>query len=77
MSALTKRATIYLDPDLHRAVRLKSVETSRSMSDVVNEAIRQALAEDSEDLESFKTREKEPVISFEAALEKLKRNGKI
>ena len=77
MSALTKRATIYLDPDLHRAVRLKSVETSRSMSDVINEAIRQALAEDSEDLESFKNRENEPVISFEEALKKLKQNGKI
>ena len=77
MSALTKRATIYLDPDLHKAVRLKSVETSRSMSDVINEAIRQALAEDSEDLESFKNREKEPVISFEEALKKLKQNGKI
>ena len=77
MSALTKRATIYLDPDLHKAVRLKSVETSRSMSDVINEAIRQALAEDSEDLESFKNRENEPVISFEEALKKLKQNGKI
>ncbi len=77
MSALTKRATIYLDPELHKAVRLKSVETSRSMSDVINEAIRQALAEDSEDLESFKNRENEPVISFEEALEKLKQNGKI
>jgi len=77
MSALTKRATIYLDPDLHKAVRLKSVETSRSMSDVINEAIRQALAEDSEDLESFKKRENEPVISFEEALKKLKQNGKI
>ena len=77
MSALSKRATIYLDPDLHKAVRLKSVETSRSMSDVINEAIRQALAEDSEDLESFKNRENEPVISFEEALKKLKQNGKI
>jgi len=77
MSALTKRATIYLDPDLHKAVRLKSVETSRSMADVINEAIRQALAEDSEDLESFKKRENEPVISFEEALKKLKQNGKI
>ncbi|MCP4679461.1 MAG: CopG family transcriptional regulator [Deltaproteobacteria bacterium] len=77
MSALTKRATIYLEPDLHKAVRLKSVETARSMSDVINEAIRQALAEDSEDLESFKNRENEPVISFEEALKKLKKSGKI
>jgi hypothetical protein len=77
MSALTKRATIYLDPELHKAVRLKSVETSRSMSDVINEAIRQALAEDSEDLESFENREKDPTISFEEALKKLKKNGKL
>ena len=77
MSALTKRATVYLDPELHKAIRLKSIETSRSMSDVINEAIRQSLAEDSEDLESFKERENEPVISFEEALKKLKQNGKI
>jgi len=77
MSALTKRATIYLEPELHRAVALKSVETDRSISDVVNEALRQALLEDSEDLEAFRERAEEPVISFEQALKKLKQNGKI
>ena len=77
MSALTKRATVYLDPELHKAIRIKSVETSRSMSDLINDAIRQSLAGDSEDLESFRERENEPVISFEEALKKLKQNGKI
>ena len=47
------------------------------MSDLINEALRQALAEDSEDLESFENRESEPIISFEEALKKLKQNGKI
>ena len=77
MTSLTKRATIYLDPRLHRALRLKSVETSRSMSDVVNDAVRTSLAEDADDLEAFERRAKEPTVSFEQALKELKRYGKI
>lgn len=77
MLSQTKRATIYLDPAIHRALRLKSVETSRSMSEVVNDAVRAALAEDAEDLAAFEMRAKEPVLSFENALKELKRHGKI
>ena len=77
MSTLTKRATVYLKPNLHRALRLKSVETARSLSDIVNEAVQIALAEDAEDMAAFDERSKEPVISYEAALKELKRHGKI
>ena len=77
MTTRTKRATIYLDPELHRALKLKSVETSRSISEVVNEAISMALAEDAEDLAAFQERANDPLISFEDALKELKKNGKI
>jgi len=72
-----KRSTIYLDPDLHKALRLKAVDTSRSVSDLVNEAIRQSLAEDAEDLEAFEKRISEPLISYEKMVKKLKKDGLI
>lgn len=77
MSTETKRSTIYLDPAIHRAVKLKSASTSRSISDIVNDALRESLREDQEDLAAFDARAKEPVISYEAMLEKLKADGKI
>jgi hypothetical protein len=77
MATQTKRATIYLDPDLHRAVRLKSVDTNRSISDIVNESLRLALAEDEEDLAAFDERSGEPNISYEKFLARLKADGKI
>ena len=77
MTTLTKRATVYLDPTLHRALRLKSVETSRSVSDLLNEAIRCELAEDAQDLNAFDARNNEPTIAFEDFVKELKRNGKI
>ena len=77
MTALTKRVTVYLEPALHRALRLKSVETSRSLSDLLNEAVRCDLAEDAEDLVIFDARRNEPTIKFEDFVKELKRNGKI
>jgi len=77
MSNLTKRSTIYLDPDLHKALRLKAAETERSISDLVNEAVKNVLIEDSVDLKAFEERKNEPVFSFEEVLKKLKKNGKI
>ncbi len=53
MTTLSKRSTIYLDPALHQALRLKALETSRSMSEIINEAVKEALAEDAEDLAAF------------------------
>jgi predicted DNA-binding protein len=65
MTALSKRSTIYLDPALHQALRLKALETSRSMSEIINEAVKEALAEDAEDLAAFDERADEPLISYE------------
>ena len=77
MNTQTKRATIYLDPALHKALRIKAAETSRSMSEIVNEAVKQALAEDAEDLAAFEARTNEPLVSFENMLKELKKDGRI
>ena len=77
MSTLTKRATVYLDPVLHKALRLKSVETSRSVSDLINDAVRDELAEDADDLATFEARKCEPTVAFEDFVKDLKRRGKI
>lgn len=72
-----KRSTVYLEPELHKAVRLKSAHTNRSISDIVNDSLREALREDQEDLAAFEERASEPVMSYEAFLTKLKADGKI
>jgi plasmid stability protein len=77
MSESTKRSTIYFDPDLHRALRLKAASTQRSISAVVNEVLRQALREDQEDLAAFEDRVNEPTLSYEALLDDLKAHGKL
>ncbi len=77
MATLTKRSTIYLDPTLHKALRLKSLETSRSMSEIINEALQEALAEDAEDLVAFDERIDEPLISYEQMVKRLKKDGRI
>ncbi|MDH3826477.1 MAG: CopG family transcriptional regulator [Desulfobacteraceae bacterium] len=77
MATGTKRATIYMDSELHRALRIKAAETSSSISEIVNHAVKLALAEDDEDLTAFEKRAKEPLFSFEDALKELKRNGRI
>ena len=77
MATHLKRATIYFEPELHSAVRLKSVHTNRTISDIVNESLRAALREDQEDLAAFEARASEPVISYEELLTKLKADGKI
>ena len=74
---LMKRSTVYFDPAVHRVLKLMAIETEQSISDIVNEAIRHELAEDQEDLAVFAKRAKEPTISYEALLNKLKVNGKI
>lgn len=77
MTHLTTRATVYLDPDLHKALKIKAIETSRSLSELVNDAIRTRLAEDAEDLAAFDARKAEPSLSFEEFVKGLKRNGKL
>ncbi len=77
MAVLSKRSTVYLDPELHKALRLKALETSRSMSELINEAIRGALSEDAEDLAAFDERADEPLISYDEMVKRLKKNGRI
>lgn len=72
-----KRATIYFDPVLHRALRLKAAETDRSISALVNEAVKAALSEDANDFEAFELREQEPDYAFEDVVRDLRRRGKI
>ncbi len=73
----TKRATVYLDPDLHRALKIKSAHSERTLSDLVNLAVRQSLAEDHEDLLAFDERKDEPNLDFEEVLNELKASGKL
>lgn len=77
MSTLTKRATVYFDPSIHNILKVKALESSRSISDLVNEAILHELSEDAEDLEAFEQRASEPSISFEELVKGLKADGKI
>lgn len=72
-----KRSTVYFDPLLHAALRLKAAHTHRSVSDIVNDAVRAALAEDQEDLAAFGDRVAEPTMSYEALLDDLKAHGKL
>jgi hypothetical protein len=77
MATATRRATVYLDPELHKALKLKAVETSRSVSDLVNDAIREALAEDAEDITAFEERVAEPLIGYDEMVKRLKKDGRI
>ncbi len=77
MATQTKRATIYFDPDLHKALRLKAAETSRSITELVNEAVREALSEDAEDLAVFDKRKREPLVSYTEMVKRLKKDGRI
>ena len=77
MTASTKRSTVYLDSTLHKALRIKSIETSRSMSDLINEAIRESIAEDAEDLAIFDERAEETLISYDEMVKRLKKDGRI
>lgn len=73
----SKRATIYFDPELHLALRLKAAETDQPISDLVNEAVRRALAEDALDLAAFHDRVREPDLPFEGVVKDLRKRGKI
>ena len=74
---IIKRSTIYLDPALHQALKIKSLETSRSMSEIINDAVKEALSEDAEDLAVFDERQDESLISYEDMLKRLKKDGRI
>jgi len=72
-----KRATVYFAPDVHRALRLKAAATERSISEMVNDAVKASLAEDADDLDAFEKRRAEPTVTFETFVRGLKRRGRI
>mgnify|MGYP003407457008 FL=1 len=73
----SKRATIYFDAEVHHALRLRAAATDRSISDMVNDAVKLALAEDAEDLAAFDNRKSEPSVSFESLVRDLRKRGRI
>lgn len=77
MRTMSKRSTVYFDESLHEALRLKAAHTHRSVSDIVNDAVRAALAEDQEDLAAFNERARESTLSYEELLDDLKAHGKL
>ena len=77
MKSLQKRATVYFDSHLHRALRIKAAETDQPISKIVNDALRLSLAEDVEDLAAFEERARVPNLSFEAVLKDLRKRGKL
>jgi len=72
-----KRATVYFQPDIHKALRLRAAANDRSVSDLVNDAVRVSLAEDAADLSAFRGRRKERSVSFESFVQSMKRRGLI
>ena len=77
MATPAKRATVYFDPIIHKALKLKSMETSKSISELVNTAVKEALAEDAEDITAFEERASEPLVSFAQMVKRLKNDGRI
>ncbi len=77
MSTQVKRATVYLKPELHKALRLKAVETSTSVSELINKAVREALVEDAEDFAALEGRAGEPLIRYDEMVKRLKKDGRI
>ena len=77
MSTKPRRATIYLPPEIHRALRVKAAVAERSISDLVSQAVKESLSEDAIDLAAFKERENEPLLDFEDVLKDLRKRGKL
>ncbi|MDP5071757.1 MAG: CopG family transcriptional regulator [Congregibacter sp.] len=77
MSNLSKRSTIYFEPNIHQALKVKAASSHLSVSELVDEAVRLLMSEDQEDLAAFSDREREKEISYEALLNDLKKHGKI
>lgn len=68
---------MYFEPEIHRALRLKAAASDKSISDMVNDAVKLTLAEDAEDLEAIELRRREPNLDFEQFVKALKRRGKL
>jgi hypothetical protein len=77
MKVNVKRSTVYFDPELHHAIKLKALISNRSLSEIVNEAVRQSLREDEEDIAAFEQRANEPLMTYEELIKDLREHGKI
>jgi len=77
MTTATKRATVYLDSQIHRALRLKSAETEKSVSELVNDAVRMSLSEDADDLAVFEARLGERNLRFGEVVKDMRKRGKL
>jgi len=75
--SLTKRATVYFDPDIHKTLKVRAAETSSSISDIIDNLLRNEFLADQEDLKVYRERLSEPTISYESLISDLKKNGKI
>jgi len=73
----TARATIYLDRGLFRAVKVKAASSDRTISQLVNDAVRRSLREDAQDLAAFDSRAGQPRRPFEEVVKALKRAGRL
>ena len=72
---MTKRATVYLDPKIHQAIKIKAAQTDSTVSKIVNEALKLSLKEDAQDLQAIWGRKREPTRSYESVIRDLKRDG--
>jgi hypothetical protein len=77
MANLTKRATVYFEPKIHRLLKVKAAETSSSISEIINRLLNQEFLEDAEDIKVFESRAKEPAVTYESLLKELKDEGRI
>jgi hypothetical protein len=77
MKTTAKRSTVYFDPDLYKALKIKAAHCDKSLSELINQAVRWSLVEDAEDLAAFEERKNEPNLDFEKVLKDLRSRGKI
>jgi hypothetical protein len=77
MKTTPKRSTVYFDPDLYKALKIKAAQYEKSLSELINQAVRWSLVEDAEDLAAFEERKNEPNLDFEKVLRDLRTRGKI
>ncbi|MCF2946507.1 CopG family transcriptional regulator [Paraglaciecola aquimarina] len=77
MSTLSKRSTVYFEPSIHSALKLRAASSDTSVSELIDEAVRLLMREDQEDLEAVRQRVDEPEISYEDLLNSLQSDGKI
>ena len=77
MSNLSKRSTVYFEPAVHQALKVRAATSHHSISEIVDEAVRLLMLEDQEDLQAFSERVNEPELTYEELLADLKKHGKI